>query len=441
MNQLCSIFSRLGLRLVLLALFLAPTLASAQYFTDTGYGDVNAGFRKTGSHQEADEIVAYLGNVTNFLALTPGTTITCSNFNTVVLTNMCPDGFNYLQWLIFASFTGPASWTTTLGVFPGATTWYTVARTNVNIQTQPVYRFSSGSAPSLESQILGVPDGAYAIASEDLLTTNINNNTLAVLEPINDGPQYLLDSYLGDNGDFGGTVINFSVENNTSNSFTAPVVSDFYQNVPTTTSHSGTKTDPITGLTNGPAYYVGYFTLYTSGKLTFTRASATVAAPSVGTVTASVTNGFGGLTVVFTNTASGGITNWVWNFGNGTIITNTTGGNVTNTYATAGSYTVTLAVYGPGIKHQHNDQIYCDLADTEVQPDGSAVRRQTGVRRHELSGGGAYRILSTTNVALVVTNWIPVATNTFLANGSYSFTNFVGNSNVFYRLVSLLESG
>lgn len=437
MNQLCSIFSRLGLRLVLLALFLAPTLASAQYFTDTGYGDVNAGFRKTGSHQEADEIVAYLGNVTNFLALTPGTTITCSNFNTVVLTNMCPDGFNYLQWSIFASFTGPASWTTTLGVFPGATTWYTVARTNVNIQTQPVYRFSSGSAPSLESQILGVPDGAYAIASEDLLTTNINNNTLAVLEPINDGPQYLLDSYLGDNGDFGGTVINFSVENNTSNSFTAPVVSDFYQNVPTTTSHSGTKTDPITGLTNGPAYYVGYFTLYTSGKLTFTRASATVAAPSVGTVTASVTNGFGGLTVVFTNTASGGITNWVWNFGNGTIITNTTGGNVTNTYATAGSYTVTLAVYGPG---GSSTNIMTKYIVTSPTPKFSQMVPQSGGKLvfggTNCPAGVQYRILSTTNVALVVTNWIPVATNTFLANGSYSFTNFVGNSNVFYRLVS-----
>ena len=35
------------------ALVLAPALAGAQYFTDTQSGDVDAGFRKMGSYQEA----------------------------------------------------------------------------------------------------------------------------------------------------------------------------------------------------------------------------------------------------------------------------------------------------------------------------------------------------------------------------------------------------
>ncbi len=81
--------------------------------------------------------------------------------------------------------------------------------------------------------------------------------------------------------------------------------------------------------------------------MTFTRASAATV-PSAGAITSTLTNGFAPLTVVFTNTATGSITNWVWNFGNGTIITNTTGGIVTNTFAAGGTYTVILTVRGPG---------------------------------------------------------------------------------------------
>lgn len=430
-----NIFSlrRFCLKSVLVMSLSLPFLAGAQqYFTDSGYGDLDAGFRKTGSHQESGEIVAYLGNVSNLLALTAGTTINMTNFNTVVLTNMCPDGFNYLQWSVFATFTGPNSWTNALGVFPGATCWYTVPRTNVNDQTKPVNRFTPGSEPTLESAMLGVPYGAYNIGSGDLITSNVDNSPVAVLEPIADGPEYLLDQYIGANGNFGGSVLTFSVENNTSNSFTAPVISDFYQNVPASTKTSGFNIDPITGLTNGPAYYVGYFTLNPSGSLTFTRA---ISAPTVSSVTASATNGFGPLTVVFSDTTSGSATSWVWNFGNGISVTNTTSGNVTNTYANAGSYTVTLTVYGPGGSTVHTVANFI-VASPRPQILLTASSGQVVFSGTNCPVGVQYRILTSTNVTTALANWKPIFTNTFSSNGSFSYTNTVGGANSFFIMAS-----
>jgi len=56
--------------------------------------------------------------------------------------------------------------------------------------------------------------------------------------------------------------------------------------------------------------------------------------------TQDVTEGYPVLNVNFTNTSSPGATNFVWNFGNGTLASNNT--NVANPYATPGVYTVTL---------------------------------------------------------------------------------------------------
>ena len=38
------------------------------------------------------------------------------------------------------------------------------------------------------------------------------------------------------------------------------------------------------------------------------------------------------------------------------------------------------------------------------------------------SSSGSYRILSSTNLALQVAQWTPIATNTFAAGGSFSTT-------------------
>ncbi len=170
--------------------------------------------------------------------------------------------------------------------------------------------------------------------------------------------------------------------------------------------------------------------------MTFTRASSTPAAPVVGSVTSTVTNGFGPLTVVFTNTATGSITNWNWSFGDGTIINNTTGANVTNTYVAGGSYTVTLTVNGPG---GSSSDILTNYIVASPTPSLSNVTRFGGnlvFGGSNCPAGVQYRILSTTNLTTALTNWLPVSTNTFLSNGTFTYTNSATTNSAFFRLVS-----
>jgi hypothetical protein len=48
-----------------------------------------------------------------------------------------------------------------------------------------------------------------------------------------------------------------------------------------------------------------------------------------------------------------------------------------------------------------------------------------------------YRILTSTNVALPLASWTPVATNTFAPDGSYSYTqSFLTNAASFFLLVT-----
>ena len=60
---------------------------------------------------------------------------------------------------------------------------------------------------------------------------------------------------------------------------------------------------------------------------------------------ASPTSGIQPLTVSFTDQSTGDITSWSWSFGDGEISTDQ---NPTHTYNTAGTYTVSLTVTGPG---------------------------------------------------------------------------------------------
>ncbi len=66
----------------------------------------------------------------------------------------------------------------------------------------------------------------------------------------------------------------------------------------------------------------------------------------IASFTASPTNGTEPLTVAFTDTSTGSITNRFWNFGDGNT-TNTTSTNLTHVYA-AGAYTVSLIAQGSG---------------------------------------------------------------------------------------------
>jgi hypothetical protein len=249
-----------------LGLLAAADAANAQFFT-ANKGDLLLGFRKTSSGTY--ELVVNIGNVTNLLALSQGTTVNVNNFTAAQLSAAFPT-YGNLQWSVFSAFSGSSAW----AGFPASTIWSTVARSTTNVQSQPPVRASVSSQQAAKTRVYGVGTGGTTI-STGLGTTNSNNNSVLIREPVGDGSS--LSIYIGDPsvstlGDFQGYWYN--VENVTPASFAAPQRSDLYQSCP-----DGT-TDPTTHETTGNAYYIGYFQFNTNGTMTFTRASATFIPPA-----------------------------------------------------------------------------------------------------------------------------------------------------------------
>jgi len=186
--------------------------------------------------------------------------------------------------------------------------------------------------------------------------------------------------------------------------------------------------------------YLGFFTIDLSTgtpNLTFTPSAAPGSSPPTAGFSGAPATGFAPLTVVFTNTSTGMLTNSVWNLGNGTILTNTTGGNVTNTYAVGGSYTVSLAVYGSAGSTTNTRASYI-----AVSPAPKLGILPLNAGKLTLSGsngpvGVQYRVLTTTNLTLPMSNWTPVLTNTIPSTGIYGYTNNAPtNKAAYFRLVS-----
>src|SRR6266567_4019485 len=140
-------------------------MSSAQFFTYSSTGDLLAGFRKTGPNQGNYELVVNLGNVTNFIALAEGSTISISRFSPSQLADAFPDGNQDLQWSVFSAFSGVSAWATPLGSFPPATIWYTLARTNLDVATQTHPRYPLGSQANIRQPILGVGGNASTIST------------------------------------------------------------------------------------------------------------------------------------------------------------------------------------------------------------------------------------------------------------------------------------
>ena len=277
---------------VIAAVLTAAPIARGQYFNYTGVGDLMLGFRKPGV--ASYELVVGLGNITNFLALSPGTTIPINNYSPAQLT-AAVGSYPNVQWSAFATFTGPpnSSW----AGYKLNTIWFTLPRTfDANTQTTPPVRGSASLQNPVLSLINSIGVGARTI-SQQLVTTNDNNNTLRVREPTANSSS--LSVFVGDTTD--SSIGNFQgntpvVENTVPSSFTSAVRSDLYQAVPTG------STDPNSGTSSGNAYYVGYFTFSTSGSMTFTRASTGVAPTPPAPQIVSITRAGNTSTVYFTTT-------------------------------------------------------------------------------------------------------------------------------------------
>ncbi|HEX9045693.1 MAG TPA: immunoglobulin domain-containing protein, partial [Verrucomicrobiae bacterium] len=149
------------------------------------------------------------------------------------------------------------------------------------------------------------------------------------------------------------------------------------------------------------------------------------------------TNIYATQTVTFVDASSGNITNWLWNFGDGHTLSTNASTSLTHTYAAAGTYTVSLVVEGAGLAAT-NLQTGSIVVNSAPVIGGAALAAGNLV----LSGAGGiagnqYRILGATNVALPLASWVPVWTNVFAPDGSYSYTNSaLSNSAGYFRLVT-----
>lgn len=114
------------------------------------------------------------------------------------------------------------------------------------------------------------------------------------------------------------------------------------------TTNVATTTVSHTYVTAG-TYTVTEIVSGSSGLLTNTQGNYITALPPppLASFTATPTFGVAPLTVTFTDTSVGSITNWFWIFGDGNT-TNVTTKSVFHMYATGGAYSVTETVSGPG---------------------------------------------------------------------------------------------
>ena len=312
-------------KLALSCSLLLPASLSAQQFKYTLYGDLLAGFRKPGVGTY--ELVVHIGNVTNFEQLLPGTTVAVTNYTPAQLSNAFADGFGGLSWSVTSAFQGLATW----AGFPTTTIWYTVPRTNPQTQSVPLTRYSTSSQSYVRQNILSLDSGANTISGQ-LGASNISNTPYLVREPVWDGTSQVrneLTWWITDSGTspYTGFGLPVNTENVTPVSFSSAVVSDLYRSRPTG------YLDPQTGLTNGPAYFVGSFKLNPDGTMTFTRASTNSVAPpapqivSVGrsgttsTVSFTTTNG-ATYALYYTNAAGLGSPASTWPASPGTVVGN-----------------------------------------------------------------------------------------------------------------------
>ena len=280
----------------LLGLLLAGT-AQAQFFSySPTNGDTLLGFRKTGTHQGNYELVVNLGTITKFLNLSPGTTINVTSYTPAVLTDSFANGYQNLQWSVSAGIPFPS----TLGPFPYRTIWYSLPAPNASTQSTVPDRYSGNDQSVVQKLMQGLGQGASTI-SQNLGSTNADNNTTLVREPWDPTSLISLTAYIGDVGDstFGdwqGRVITTSVENVVPSTFSSPARLDLYQSVP------NGVVDPTTGSTGPSAYFVGYFILNVNGTMTFTRASSGTPPPPPAPTVVSVRRAANVSTVSFTTT-------------------------------------------------------------------------------------------------------------------------------------------
>lgn len=122
----------------------------------------------------------------------------------------------------------------------------------------------------------------------------------------------------------------------------------------------------LSNLVDGRTYYYAV-TAYDASRIESgfsNEASATVSYSALAAnFTSNVTSGVAPLSVTFTSTSSGSITGYSWNFGDGST---STAQNPSHSYTTAGAYTVSLSVTGPGGSNTGTKASYINVSQPTV---------------------------------------------------------------------------
>lgn len=183
---------------------------------------------------------------------------------------------------------------------------------------------------------------------------------------------------------------------------------------------------------------LGTFTLASTGVVTYNTNTVVSTPAPVASFSGSPTNLFVSQSVVFTNTSANTFTNSIWSFGDGNMATNTTGANVTNKYNVAGTFTVSLTVSGTGGANMATSNNYVVVKPVPAIGNPMLLFGTNFVFSGTNGVAGAqYRIVSTNNLTVPLSNWPTVFTGTFKPDGSYNYTNSPAtNSARFFRLVS-----
>jgi hypothetical protein len=238
-------------------------------------------FRKVTPFTENYEAVVNLGQATNYLNASIGTTNAVAGFSTAQITGSF-SSLDYLSWAVMGYRVYPSP---SYPNYPAATLWLTVPRADMAVRSSDAVRHSSGQQVNVIAAIDNVSANAGFI-SRSIGTASTYNSPTFVRESIAIYPNQVLTKWIGGIANpTVGTLNDNWVDNNleitTPDAFTDSgdvVRSDLYEIRPLDDGQGGTITDPHTG-TTGLAYYVGYFELRSNGSMVFVREAAAAPLP------------------------------------------------------------------------------------------------------------------------------------------------------------------
>ena len=231
-----------ALFLVAACLASSPESLRAQTFAYNPQ-DLILAFRQSGG---SSDLVVDIGQAALYYNASPGSSFGISQYDSAQLGS----AFSSLDNVSF-SISGAVR-TTGDPNNPIQTLWVSDPRVDLNTPSTPWQRQSQFSQGTVGGQIVAIGNGAATYGGTQ--PAGPNNTATALVIPDSDPNSY--HSFMGDNGDFGGT-FQGNAENTTGLNFAASgsaLVSDLYQLRPG----------------SGDATFLGQFQLNTDGSMTFT---------------------------------------------------------------------------------------------------------------------------------------------------------------------------